>query len=232
MATRASAASCTTRAVPVYDSLPIPIPVRCAASGSASSEPTTVRMIRVMRARLGGSTATGGGGSSRPRCWGGSRVASHRRVAARSSISAWSGPGPPVSSATTSSTLQLEHVTGGRDPPCGREAAPGLEQRPPQQAGRPLVGERAVLVPEPVGQPSVVDRLVEDGAVLLGHLRPERLERVGVGPLGHARRGGRPDRGEEHVGELREAPVLDVVARREPPSVVAQVLVQAGGRVR
>ena len=131
------------------------------------------------------------------------------------------------SAATSSADSSKTSVGRGERPRCG-EPPTGLEQGAPEQAGRPLVGQRAVLVPQPVGEAGVLDDLVEGRPVRLRDLLAQGGDRV-VGAIVAdvvAGDGRGADGGEQHVGELVEAPVLEVVAGGEAPAVVLEVLVE------
>ena len=159
-----------------------------------SSVSTTVRTIRVIRPRFGGSADTGGGGSSGPRRAGGSSVAHHRRSAARRSISSRSGSGAAAEERGDLVGGQLEDLVGRGERARGGEAPARLEERAPEQAGRPLVGERTVLVAQAVGQPRVLDDLVEGRPVRLRDLLAQRGDRVvGAVVAVVAAHGGRAD---------------------------------------
>ena len=127
---------------------------------------------------------------------------------------------------------QLEHLVGRPEGVTFGEATARLEETTPQEAGRPLVGEGPVLVPQAVGGPGVPDGVVERLPMLRRDLVAQRGDRREVrvvdGRLAARRRA---DGCEQHVGQLRQATILDVVPGGEPPAVLLQVRVEELARL-
>jgi hypothetical protein len=65
----------------------------------------------------------------------------------------------------------IDEMSGVVDPPLASESAAGRERGPPHEPGGPDVAEHATLVADRVGQPRLLEQLVELRPMLLGHLR-------------------------------------------------------------
>ena len=183
-------------------------------------------IARITRPAAGGNPdGSGGGAGGSPRNGGASFALSE--VRSRVSLRQLLRRRPVAAGEQRAHLLEagVDEVLGVLEPACGGEPAAGGQRGAAHDPGRPDVAVDAALVADLVGQPRLVEQLVELRPMLLGHLArgPPATRSSTSASAGRSPAMRDADGPQQRVGQLERVATGDVEAVEQPVADQVQV---------